>query len=147
MGTARAMNSVKGMQAADGPDSWQLEWHQDGVKTTSVSATPAPCGQQSAQVAAVHLAVAVQVGDGGHHGSDVIASVFAHDAKPTRSRTDACEINRRIGGLAEDDINGAVSATAAIAVATATGTATSTAATLTAGSALELMKYASQTVR
>jgi hypothetical protein len=34
-GTARAMNSVKGMQADDGPDSWQLEWHQDGVKTKS----------------------------------------------------------------------------------------------------------------
>jgi hypothetical protein len=38
MGTARAMNSVKGMQAADGPDSWQLEWHQDGARTTDVRA-------------------------------------------------------------------------------------------------------------
>jgi len=30
MGTARAMNSVRGMQAADGPDSSRLEWHQVG---------------------------------------------------------------------------------------------------------------------
>ncbi len=27
------MISVRGMQAADGPNSSQLEWHQDGGKT------------------------------------------------------------------------------------------------------------------
>jgi hypothetical protein len=34
MGGAAAFDSVKGMQAADGPDSWQLERHQDGVITS-----------------------------------------------------------------------------------------------------------------
>ena len=28
-----SLNSVRGMQAADGPNSSQLEWHQVGVKT------------------------------------------------------------------------------------------------------------------
>ncbi len=30
-----SLNSVRGMQVVDGPDSSQLEWHQDGLKTKS----------------------------------------------------------------------------------------------------------------
>jgi hypothetical protein len=31
------LNSVRGMQAVDGPNSSQLEWHQDGWRTNWVS--------------------------------------------------------------------------------------------------------------
>jgi hypothetical protein len=32
-----SLDSVRGMQAVDGPDSSQLEWHQDGGRTASES--------------------------------------------------------------------------------------------------------------
>jgi hypothetical protein len=31
-----SLNSVRGMQAVDGPNSSQLEWHQIGVKTKTL---------------------------------------------------------------------------------------------------------------
>ena len=53
-GTASALDSVRGMQAVDGPDSSQLEWHQDGVKTSVarvICAVPLPIQPPVAEIA------------------------------------------------------------------------------------------------